>query len=417
MNRLKILYRDPRRKQPWSVLIGAVALHILILIPILILYQIEWMAEHVYDVNDSKILEVARIIPAGWLYLMIAVAAPLWEEFVFRLWMGMRGWMLPIFTTGATVVAFFNYSQPLALGAGVLALILTYVNLPKLKHHMDIHFRWWFYGSVLIFGVSHLGNFELSLWALPLVMPQLLLGLVISFIRVQRGFWLGVLFHAGWNGLIGLAVVLPYIMDKSGEYHDDTQVITWSVGDAWTNSNSFTSSDSSVEFKNADVGTVLRWMIHRYEGYALVDAGDVMTSRVNLTIKGELDSDMSKAVEEFCSSFGLNIDTLTSTEQSYQLKIDESCNPAGVTREDKTVNQFLGLYYSNQNLNDLAAILQAEYGVKFSAMTNGSGNRYNFHLSTEGINQTMELLNKQHCIVVDTIESEVLRYNISSVGF
>lgn len=417
MNRLKILYRDPRRKQPLSVLVGAVVLHIVLLIPILMLYQTEWMAENFYDINDSQIMEVARIIPAGWLFILMAVAAPLWEELVFRLWMGLRGRALPIFTTGVTIVTFLNYSMPLALGGGVLVLILTYTNLHRLKRNMDIHFRWWFYGSVFLFGLAHLGNFELSIWALPLIMPQLLLGLAISFIRVQRGFWMGVLFHAGWNGTLGLVIIAPYLFSSGGSFENETHTADWEVGDAWSNSTSMTSSDTAVEFSNADVGRVLRWMIHQYEGYALVDANEVLTTRVNFDLRGATASDLSQVVLAFSSDFGLRIDTVNKIELSYELSIDTACSPLGVTREDKTINEFLGLYYGNQNMDQVASILQSEYGIRFSSSTNESDERYNFFLSPDGMQETFRLLYLKHCIQVDTVESEVLRYQISMDSF
>lgn len=397
----------------------AIAIHLTLLVPVLLLYQSDWMAENVYDFNDSRILEITRVIPAGFLYLILAVGAPIWEETIFRLWMGLRGITIPIFTTGATVITFFNYSWPLAFGLGILVLILTFVYLPKLKHHMDIHFRWWFYGSVALFGLAHLGNFELSFLALPLIIPQLLLGVLISLIRAQRGFLMGVVSHALWNGLVGLAIILPYLISSSGEVETDTNSLSWEVGNAWTNAESFNqSSDNEVSFENTEIAEVLRWMIHQSDPNALVDASELLSNRVHVKVQGDLTRNLNKLSSKFIDGYGLIVDTVHSEEEALLLTYEGPCSAIPLTQEEVTVNKALGLYYECLSMNDVASLLQRVYGIKFIGEESSTNlPSYEFHLSTEGLAHSLRLLEKSNCIVADTIQTRVTRYKISSGGF
>ena len=61
------------------------------------------------------------------------------------------------------------------------------------------HFRWFYYGSALVFAAMHLTNFAgtggPSASQLPLVLPQLMLGLVLGYIRVNYGLFTGAALH------------------------------------------------------------------------------------------------------------------------------------------------------------------------------------------------------------------------------
>jgi hypothetical protein len=71
------------------------------------------------------------------------------------------------------------------------------------------HFRWFYWGSALAFAGIHLSNFTEgnALFLLPLTLPQLLLGLILGYVRVHFGIWANTAFHAAHNSLfIGLVL-------------------------------------------------------------------------------------------------------------------------------------------------------------------------------------------------------------------
>ena len=63
-----------------------------------------------------------------------------------------------------------------------------------------------FYLSIIGFGFIHIFNFEAyenALWMAPLlILPQLITGLFLGFVRVRMGFLYGVLFHALFNAIL-----------------------------------------------------------------------------------------------------------------------------------------------------------------------------------------------------------------------
>ena len=63
--------------------------------------------------------------------------------------------------------------------------------------------------GALLFAAAHLGNYEgAALVLLPLVVPQLLVGLILGYARVTYGLWSDILLHMLHNGLlIGLVVL------------------------------------------------------------------------------------------------------------------------------------------------------------------------------------------------------------------
>ena len=71
------------------------------------------------------------------------------------------------------------------------------------------HFRWFYYASALAFAAMHLTNFAgtggPSPAQLPLVLPQLMLGLILGYLRVNRGLVAGAALHMLHNALfVGL---------------------------------------------------------------------------------------------------------------------------------------------------------------------------------------------------------------------
>ena len=67
------------------------------------------------------------------------------------------------------------------------------------------YFKWVFYGSAIVFGLIHIPNYQLDdthYFFVPLITtPQIFGGLMLGFIRINYGFWYGMLHHALFNAL------------------------------------------------------------------------------------------------------------------------------------------------------------------------------------------------------------------------
>lgn len=77
------------------------------------------------------------------------------------------------------------------------------------------YFKGIFYLSAVLFALVHISNFEsqpmVYLLAPILVLPQLILGLILGYIRVRLGLLWSILLHASYNGLL----MLPLLVAKS----------------------------------------------------------------------------------------------------------------------------------------------------------------------------------------------------------
>ena len=113
-----------------------------------------------------------------------------------------------------------------ALGFALIPLLEALVNYLQLKHALedpdttltlmgydaDIervvarHFGFFFYGSTVLFALTHITNYEpLStqtlLLAPALVFPQFIVGTMLGYIRVRYGIGYSILFHVVINAI------------------------------------------------------------------------------------------------------------------------------------------------------------------------------------------------------------------------
>ena len=159
---------------------------------------------------------------------MVVIGAPVLEEFGFRLWLsGKKEHVVAALlgVSGAFALWVLHTSHAaLGVGAfmiGVLGAGLALLLLPG-KPPMDGFgkaFPAFFWLATLSFALIHIANFEvgnspISLVAiLPLVLPQLILGTMLGYVRVRFALWAAIALHAAHNAsvlaLAGLVGQLP----------------------------------------------------------------------------------------------------------------------------------------------------------------------------------------------------------------
>ena len=152
--------------------------------------------------------------------LAFLVLAPLLEELVFRSWLTGRIAALRFATCGFAALALMlagvsllpDHARMLGwAGAGVALAGLVHWGLTREREPMRAvppafirHFGWIVWAQALLFGLIHLGNYAAP--ASPLgvlvVMPQVLGGLLLAYIRTRAGLAAAMGYHAGYNGLV-----------------------------------------------------------------------------------------------------------------------------------------------------------------------------------------------------------------------
>ncbi len=151
--------------------------------------------------------------------LAVIVGAPVLEEVAFRSWLsGRPGHIFALLLVGVGAFGFglTNATAPL-VGAGLLlaafagsfAALIIFRYRPPMRWFAAL-FPGFFWLSTLAFALVHLANFdEGSLGILlPLVLPQLILGGLLGYIRVRVGLWAAILLHAAHNATaLGIAAL------------------------------------------------------------------------------------------------------------------------------------------------------------------------------------------------------------------
>jgi membrane protease YdiL (CAAX protease family) len=154
--------------------------------------------------------------PAAILFSFLVVA-PLTEELLFRGWLTGRVAGLRFALYGAAALAILLASLGLERGErGPFALVAAALVFAGLFHwgltrRRDARVPGWFvrhfgaitWGSSLLFGLIHLGNYDGIAGPLGLlvVLPQTVGGLLLAYVRTRIGLLAAILYHAAYNGL------------------------------------------------------------------------------------------------------------------------------------------------------------------------------------------------------------------------
>jgi membrane protease YdiL (CAAX protease family) len=159
----------------------------------------------------AHVLDDMTLTP-GLLLLMIFVL-PVGEEIIFRGWVSGRpghiaGSILVVPVVFAVLAAVASRNPAVGAVAAVFAaLAIGAVWALRKKdawRFFQRHFAWFYYASALLFAAMHLTNFAgagMSAAMLPLVLPQLMLGLILGYLRVHRGLMTGAAVHVLHNGI------------------------------------------------------------------------------------------------------------------------------------------------------------------------------------------------------------------------
>jgi membrane protease YdiL (CAAX protease family) len=204
----------PRHR--WSLALAAAVLSVFLLD-----LAIDWLAFLLIEGWDASAeflpdaLEGEASLAEEVFYALLI--APLLEEAVYRGWLTGRVAALRFAVFGFAAEACFiaslwaseQWVMPLALiGAGITMVgfvqwVATRERDIEVPAWFTRHFPWLVWASSLFFALIHLGNYEPLAHPLGVlvVMPQLIGGLLLAYVRTRLGLRAAMLHHASYNAL------------------------------------------------------------------------------------------------------------------------------------------------------------------------------------------------------------------------
>jgi membrane protease YdiL (CAAX protease family) len=145
------------------------------------------------------------------------IFAPVFEELLFRSWLkgqvaALRFAAYGFAAMGLLLAGIILGADDSALvGLGAVGLVFAGLVHWGLVSHRDTmvpvwfvrHFRWVVWGSTLLFGLIHLGNFTVLTHPLGLlvVLPQTIGGLLLAYTRTRLGLRAAIAHHAAFNAV------------------------------------------------------------------------------------------------------------------------------------------------------------------------------------------------------------------------
>lgn len=145
--------------------------------------------------------------------LWAVALAPVYEEVIFRSWLKLK--KVNVVLIIGTLVAFTTLAIHDSKIVGMIvfpSLLILFSSLLIVKGRARIgkfiksNFKYFFYASVLLFGLVHATNFKGNPWLIlalaPILgSPQIVLGYILGFIRMKHGLFYSILFHMLINAI------------------------------------------------------------------------------------------------------------------------------------------------------------------------------------------------------------------------
>lgn len=203
-----------------------------------IVFPMGLMINYVLDIfNYDGINSVEQFTSTSDFWLVIfmgGVLAPVLEELAFRLALRFRPIYIFIGTffvfriitvyfirSGYPVSVYLHeWLTPFILSGIVYVIVGSKQMRDRINDVYKNNYRTIFYGISVLFGLMHITNYSdvsnILVIALLLGMPQIIVGLVLGFVRIRYGFLYAVVMHSLYNSLLLIPSALAQTTEKSG---------------------------------------------------------------------------------------------------------------------------------------------------------------------------------------------------------
>ena len=203
-----------------SIFIGKMLLILLLFktISIGLIFFLDWLGvfEMPINLNRTRLESFSEFE----ILLLASLYAPILEELAFRLPLKFSKWNLTLASIGISITFCrilaelkYEYSLILSIGIGtVVYLILNERIVKNLSEFWSKNKLLIFYSLLLTFSFLHLKNYklttELLIFSPIFILPRILGGILFSYIRLNSGIIIAILFHSFNNGILRVIKII-----------------------------------------------------------------------------------------------------------------------------------------------------------------------------------------------------------------
>ena len=210
--------RDRLTPDGVAAVLGLICLVFLSLIPLTFLQGLFFAVSGAGTPEPSRAFRAMNESPS--FVVLAVILAPVFEELLFRSWLGFRRGVLLVMPTLLVLFALIGAlprAEPSALALfcvmiscfAALAYGLRWLSVNPGEAAQDailaFVFPTVFWGTAIMFGAMHHANFapDYPIWALPIaLLPLIFAGGALGYVRMRFGLFIGMFFHGGYNALI-----------------------------------------------------------------------------------------------------------------------------------------------------------------------------------------------------------------------
>lgn len=392
--------------------------------------------------DKSKVQDFINHYPKWIVFAVVIVFSPIIEELFFRLHLRLNEKYMHInfiiIISGVLLLLLpaveVNYIKISILTLGVILLLIYFIKKAKFNQFIltiwNRNYFYVFYISVASFGLLHITNYNpklITFLLLPiLVLPQLILGLFIGYIRLRLGFFLGCIFHVFHNFIFFIPIFITVLVPAS--FKNSIKIVEQKSLNDLKVKNYERFTNDTIEFNQLKISDIIAKLSNVKKEY--IEFEDSRIADKILTINfargaevssGKLKSSGYFVLSELLRKYNLKIEQKSIAREIYQIQIVDSIklNFHNQSGKDTLSTRNIPVFYDNEiilhnsDLNLIAQTIDLNYGkeVVFSSKNH---NKYTIKIPKLEFEELNQFLTNQYGIKLNKSIDKVSGYKISA---
>jgi len=379
---------------------------------VLILVLSGFEALGIFELETAKFNLYFLTIPTWPLLILFVFLIPFVEELIFRLYLRYKYNYLLRFLVFATSIG----------GKEKHEKVRTWANRFWTGKYKVI-----FYMTAILFGLIHITNYEISIMVLLfmpiIVIPQIVVGLLIGYLRVRHGLFAGFLLHATHNAIF---FCIP-ILFMSGSLKDlavETDSYKFSIEEPSTPSDPSVMRyfNDSIVITNSSIKSILAEMLVKEDIQIKCSNALFMNASVNLKFVSKLKSDSLASKNEkyyilrkgilnqLSKSYGFKAVHELKNQEIWELHLIDA-DLLDKSQSDSIFNNRIKvtpgeISWASTSMWHMTKTLTGAYD-KFFVNKTGTKKKYAIKLQTKDFNVLKEQLSKEYGLKLIKSEKQI----------